>query len=122
MSPETIETVVVSALTFLLGGGGVHAWNKRKTDKFLKLNDMLLTVGEHEAICRKLQDERAKAFGLEIRVAIQDGFKDAAVEVFREIEKIKDEQRRQADRIERIKETMGRSYGAHHIASTIEPG
>jgi len=122
VSPETIETVVVAALTFLVGGGGVHAWNKRKSQSFLKINDMLLTVGEHESICRKLQDEKAKAFGLEIKLAIQDGFREAALEIYRDLEKIKDEQARQRERLERIKESIGKSYGAAHIASAIEPG
>jgi predicted ribosome quality control (RQC) complex YloA/Tae2 family protein len=123
MSPETIESVVVAILSLITGAGGVHAWNRRKAaDKFLKIDDMLLTVGEHEKQCQKRWEERAKVCNLEIREAIREGFAEGAAEIHVRINKLEDEQEKQRERLDRMRDRIKASYGAAHIVGTVEPG
>jgi hypothetical protein len=122
MTPEMIESVVVAILSLITGAGGVHAWNRRKSEKFMKMDDMLLTVGEHEKQCQQRWAERSKVCNLEIREAIREGFADGAAEIHVRINKLEDEQEKQRERLDKMRDRIKTSYGSAHIASGVEPG
>lgn len=123
MSPELFETIVIALLSVLTGAGGVHAYNKRKHG-FVKVEDMLLTVGEHDKECSKRWEQRSKLCGLEIREAIREGFAEGAKELNEEIATVKKDVKKHDDQITAIRAAIKASYGGatKRIADHIEPG
>ena len=131
MDAETIQNIAqgtIAGLGIVAVWAGKLQWDTRRVRA---MDDHVLTVGEHDKLCTERWEMRSRTCNLELKIAVRDGILEALRAIHEEIAEVKDEQKSQRDRIDRIRDQIKSSYAgatiaggslASAIAASVKPG